>query len=249
MTLMNTRQVPYVLVHGGGHGAWCWERLQRYLRRPNLAVDLPGRENKPGDLAALGIDDFARSVVADIDAAGYERVVLVGHSIAGATLPAEINMLGDRVVHAVFVSCATPKENDRIVDSIALPLRWFCVRAFRRGSRRLVFPRRLTQYLFCNEMDSETRDLVLNRITPDAMGVTLERVTRAGHFSSVPRTYIKLTRDRTIRPRRQDKMIRNLGGAQVLELDGGHDAMLSHPRELAELIDRAVWGPAHAEPA
>lgn len=246
---MSNPEVPYVLVHGGGHGAWCWERLQPYLSRPSLAVDLPGRESKPANLAALRIDDFARSVVADIDAAGYERVILVGHSIAGVTLPAAINMLSDRVVHAVFVSCAIPKENDSIVDSVAWPIRWFCVRAFRRGSRRLVFPRRLTSYLFCNGMDTETRNLVLDRITPDAMGVTLEPVTRAAHFSSVPRTYIKLTRDRTIRPSRQDRMIVNLGHARVLELDGGHDAMLSHPRELAELIDWAVRGPTGAQPA
>jgi hypothetical protein len=55
----------------------------------------------------------------------------------------------------------------------------------------------------------------------------------------VPRTYIKLLRDRTIRPAQQDRMIANLGDAHVLQLDAGHDAMLSQPAELAALIDLA----------
>ena len=33
--------LPLVLVHGGGHGAWCWEPTVAELTAPVLAVDLP----------------------------------------------------------------------------------------------------------------------------------------------------------------------------------------------------------------
>jgi pimeloyl-ACP methyl ester carboxylesterase len=228
--------IPYVLVHGGAHGAWCWERLQPHLDAVSLAVDLPGRVGKPSDLSSLLVADFARSVVEDIERQGYEEVVLVGHSIAGVTLPAVADLLGTRVRRMVFVSSAIPPEGGRIVDTLSPPLRWLCQLAVRRGNRAQVLPRRVASYCFCNDMDEETTRMVLERLTPEATGVLVERVTRRGPCSTVPRTYIKLLSDRTLGPKRQDAMIANLGGAEVLELDAGHDAMLSRPAALAELV-------------
>ena len=87
--------LPVVLVHGGGHGAWCWEPTIEHLASDVLAVDLPpksirggdGRFDRPPELLTLTVSDFAESVLADVDAAGYDRFVLVGHSMAGLTIP------------------------------------------------------------------------------------------------------------------------------------------------------------------
>ena len=61
-----------VLVHGGGLAGDSWELTIDELRRQApeltvLAVDLPGRRGKPGDLLNLTIADFVESVVADIE--------------------------------------------------------------------------------------------------------------------------------------------------------------------------------------
>jgi hypothetical protein len=39
----SSRPTGVVLVHGGYHGAWCWDRLLPWLDVPTLAVDLPSR--------------------------------------------------------------------------------------------------------------------------------------------------------------------------------------------------------------
>ena len=82
-----------VLVHGGGLAADSWELTINEIHRlaPDLtvlAVDLPGRRGKPGDLVTLTIADFVDSVVGDIEDAGLGEIVLVGHSLAGLTVPA-----------------------------------------------------------------------------------------------------------------------------------------------------------------
>jgi len=51
-----------VLVHGGAHAADCWDPTVDEVHRrapdlPVLAVDLPGRAGKPGELAALSIGE------------------------------------------------------------------------------------------------------------------------------------------------------------------------------------------------
>jgi pimeloyl-ACP methyl ester carboxylesterase len=57
------------------------------------------------DLDDVTIEVAADSVLDDINAAGLDHVVLVGHSLAGVSLPVIAGRLGDRVAHLVFVSC------------------------------------------------------------------------------------------------------------------------------------------------
>ena len=57
-----------VLVHGGGFAADCWEPTVDVIRSVEpelkvLAVDLPGRRRKPGDLTTACIDGWVNSVV------------------------------------------------------------------------------------------------------------------------------------------------------------------------------------------
>ena len=61
----------FVLVHGAGFGANCWDRLLPHLDRPAIAVDLPGRGSRAGiDLASVRLDDCARAILDDVAAAG-----------------------------------------------------------------------------------------------------------------------------------------------------------------------------------
>ncbi|HEX4015261.1 MAG TPA: alpha/beta fold hydrolase, partial [Frankiaceae bacterium] len=62
---------PVVLVHGGMHGAWCWDPVRPYLVTPSIAVDLPGRGSRPADLAAVSLDDSVAAVLEDADRAGF----------------------------------------------------------------------------------------------------------------------------------------------------------------------------------
>ncbi|MDT5174869.1 MAG: hypothetical protein QOG37_2120, partial [Mycobacterium sp.] len=88
-----------VLVHGGEHAADCWALVVAELRCQEtelrtLAVDLPGRGGTPGDLAAATIDEWVNSVVADIEREGLGEIVIVGHSMAGVTVPGVVAKLG-----------------------------------------------------------------------------------------------------------------------------------------------------------
>jgi pimeloyl-ACP methyl ester carboxylesterase len=97
-----------VLIHGGGHAADCWDLTNAELRctAPKLrvlAVDLPGRRAKPGDLRRATIRDWADSVVTDIDQAGLDKVVVAGHSMAGLVMPGVVTKLGaTRVREVIF---------------------------------------------------------------------------------------------------------------------------------------------------
>ena len=242
----------FVLVHGGEHGAWCWERLIPYLDWPALAVDLPGRGDTPGDRIQLGIADFVASAAAQVADAGLGAVVLVAHSMAGLTAPGLAAALGGRVKHLVFVAAVVPRQGHSLVDEFPFPLGPFLGARFRRQIRRgrdqFLLPAWLARRKFCSDMTAEQTAFVMSQRCFDAPRMLLEQADRASMPSAVARTWVKLMDDRAVPPRLQDRMIANLGGAAVVPLAGGHDAMVSRPRALAEILNAVATASFGAPP-
>ena len=53
----------FVLVHGGGHGGWCWQRLARELRADLPIVARARDAAHAGELYALGVTDAVPETV------------------------------------------------------------------------------------------------------------------------------------------------------------------------------------------
>ncbi len=51
-------------------------------------------------------------------AAGFDEAVLIGHSLAGCSMPAMLDLLGHRVVHLVFVACTVPEDGLSAIDTL-----------------------------------------------------------------------------------------------------------------------------------
>jgi len=108
--------MPFVLVHGGGFDRRCWSPLIPLLDREVYAVDLPGRGATAGDLASVTIADFADSVADEIVDRDLHDVVLVGHSLAGITLPGVAERVEHRLRSLVFLSCSIPAPGTSVLD-------------------------------------------------------------------------------------------------------------------------------------
>jgi pimeloyl-ACP methyl ester carboxylesterase len=128
-----------VLVHGGAHAGDCWDLTVDEIHRqaPDLdvlAVDLPGRRGKPGDLRTLTVGECVDSVVADIEDAGFDDIVIVAHSMGGLTVPGVVTKLGAQRVHEMILATAfVPPEGSAIVDTLTGPLAWFARRGAKNG--------------------------------------------------------------------------------------------------------------------
>ena len=232
-----------VLVHGAAHTSACWAPTVAELARqaPDVAVtavDLPGRGATPGDLRTATLDDYADAVVDRIDAAGIDEVALVAHSMSGLLVPGVVTRLGRRrVARLVFVAALVPPDGSALVDMLRGPVRWQVARAYRKATPRPPPPPLLARWLFCNGMTAAQREVVLAGLCEESTVIPGQTVTHSPLLASVPTTWILTRRDRMVRPRQQRASIANLAGVdQVVELDAGHDIMVSHPAALASIL-------------
>ena len=237
--------MPYVLVHGGGFGASCWDPLVPLLDGPVVAVDLPGRGRRPADLPTVTLDDFAAAVVEDLEAADLHDVVLVGHSLGGVTLPRVMARIPERLRHIVFVSCCVPPPGGTVADALSGLSPTAAEVAARLGDDLMGDDGHLHEdfaaAMFCNDMDEALTRQTLDRLTSEAPGVLAEPTDLSGLQQPVPRTYVRLLRDAAIELEAQDRMIATLREAAavevtVVDLDTAHMGMLSAPDRLAAIL-------------
>jgi pimeloyl-ACP methyl ester carboxylesterase len=229
-------------VHGAVHAADCWDLTVDEIRRlaPDLnvlAIDLPGRRSRPGDLRTLAIADWVESVVADIEAAGLDDIVIVGHSMAGITVPGVATQLGpSRIREMVFACAFVPPEGTAVADTLAGPLAGLTRRGAKRGTPGPLNPL-IARLVFFNGMSRAQRQFIERRLCAESARIPAENVSRRGMPDDIPRTWILTERDRALSPKSQRRSIEALGGVQtVIPIDTCHDLMVSEPRRLAEIL-------------
>ena len=235
----------YVLVHGAWQGAWGWESLGKILEERGhhiLAVDLPGHgERIQADLSKIRLQDYVETVVGEIEGHDLYNVTLVGHSLGGITVPYVAERISQRIKRLAFISCMLPDEGRsalEMLEPLDRSLYKLIVGLTAARRRGVSIPAFLARRKFCNDMDRETTRWLLKKLVPEPVGPLEEPISRRSLPADIPGTYIVLTEDRALQPAKQRRMLRNLGEPEVVELAAGHNAMLTKPGELAEILLR-----------
>ena len=234
-----------VLIHGGGYGANCWDRLLPLLSGDVLAVDLPGRGSRSDiPLRDVTLASCAESVRDDILGLDLTDVVLVGHSLAGVTVPRVVDLLPDRIRHIVLVSAVVPPHGTRVLDGIDPDIRVAVEAAIAGGVYSQT--REAASAMLCNDLDDEQSTWALERIVDDAAALLSEPVDLSGFERGVPVTYVRSDLDRTYPPELQARA-QALTGATPVHIASGHMVMISQAVRLAQLLNE-LDVPASVEP-
>jgi pimeloyl-ACP methyl ester carboxylesterase len=224
-----------VLVHGGFHGAWCWDEVRPRLAAPSHAVDLPGRGSRPAAGRRVTVADCVDAVLEDADAAGFERFALVGHSMGGLTITETANRAPDRVARLVYVAALALAPGQTIFGLFvgdAAP-------AVEDPTGVQMPPDEATvRAMFAEDVPVDAFRDHYHRLVPEPIGLFVETVS--GYDSGVPATYVRCTRDATVDGPRVDEMLGHLRPDEVVDLDADHDVMLSQPALLADHLNRIV---------
>lgn len=231
----------YVLVHGGGHGGWCYQRVARLLRAKGHDVHTPTltglgeREHLLGpdiDLS-LQIDDIVKVLFFE----DLRDVILVGHSYGGMIITGVADRATDRVGHLVYLDAATPKNGESLAD-IAGPL-MFAARQRARvvnGVELVLFPGEDPLNFFGVKEPAQI-EWMKPRLTPHPWKC-FEQKLHLGNEAAmrrIPQTHIACTS--TLAHRNVDEL-RAAADGRLWDIDTGHDLMITEPEAVAEMLLR-----------
>ena len=110
----------FVLVHGGGHGGWCYQRVARLLQAEGHVVYAPSltglgeRSHLRGP--GIDLDTHITDVTALLHYEDLHDVVLVGHSYGGMVITGAADRAVDRVGAVVYLDAANPRNGQSLVD-------------------------------------------------------------------------------------------------------------------------------------
>jgi len=247
----------FVLVHGGFHGAWCWDRLIPELTARGheaVAIDLPGA----GARVDEDVEDLRMRAAAIVEVM-QPGDVLVGHSGGGYDISVAADLAPERVGHLVYLAAGLPLEGEtimaatggaasndpasgrptavRLMDDDTGMLRY--IRAEVDG-RLHWFDRNGALDFFYHDCDEALVDWAYAQLTPASAHFSLQ-VTRLPAFwaAQLPRSYIRCTQDRA-KPRWMSEQVIDRLGVRPLEIEASHSPFLSCPALLAERLMEAT---------
>jgi pimeloyl-ACP methyl ester carboxylesterase len=230
----------FVLVHGGWHGGWCWERLSSYLRAAGHATATPtltGLAERAHLLSpAVGLDTHIRDIVNVLADDDLRDVRLVGHSYAGMVISGVAEEVPERLVHLVYLDAFVPADGQALFD-ILLPARraLYQEQARVHGDGWRVPPPPAHALGVTVEADAAW---LAARLTPHPLRAFEQPVRLANpRAAALPRTFIWCTEGVTTPSFAGFAERARVGaGWRCRELAAGHDAMVTVPQALAELL-------------
>lgn len=101
--------VPIVLVHGLGYARWGWEPVADRLAEGRRVILLDNRGIGDSDVPAgpYSSEQMARDVLAVVDAAGLDRIHLVGASLGGMVAQ-QVALARPALIDRLVLVCTTP---------------------------------------------------------------------------------------------------------------------------------------------
>ncbi len=219
-----------------------------YLAADTLAVDLPGRADRPADLATLSVEDEVASVVTDIESsAGDGPITLVAHSSGGLVVPGVVSALAGLVSSVLLNAALVPAEGGCGIDCMKERHRQGLVMALaaaEEGGRTITLPgppedpEAFRRAYGGEPLDDDTLAFVVDpaRCVED----TVHHYFQPVHWSKVtgvPITYVLNERDRPVPPDTQELMARRLPmPVEVIRVDSGHLLPVTSPAAFAEIL-------------
>ncbi len=230
----------FVLVHGGGHGGWCYQRLARILRTEGHEVYCPtltGLGERSHLLsAAINLETHIEDVVPLLFQEDLHDVYLAGHSYGGMVITGVADRALERIGHLVFLDASHPQNNESLAD-VAPGMMEYAYRHIkvRDGIELMELPEdeAIPSYGLTDPADMAWAK---PRLKPHPWPCFIQklRLTREAEVRKLPRTSINCTPTLKIRP--PELLHRTLEADHVFEIDTGHDLMITEPRAVADML-------------
>lgn len=227
----------FVLVHGGGHGGWCYQPVAKLLRAKGHEVYAPSltgladREHlmSPG----IDLDMQITDIVKLLQYEDLKDVILVGHSYGGMVITGVADRATDRVGHIVYLDAAMPQNGQSLVD-VAGPM----MEAARAGGRvvngveLVLFPGNDPMGYF-GVTDPAQIEWMKPKLTPHPWKCFEQKLVLSNEAAmrKIPVSVLACSFYLTDEVR---AAFRAMSEGRFWEINTGHDLMITEPQKVAD---------------
>ncbi len=230
----------FVLVHGAWHGGWCWERVAGPLRARGHRVTTPTQTGL-GERSHLMSPDidlalFTEDIVNHILFEDLHAIVLVGHSFAGNTISGVADQMPERISRLIYLDALVPVSGRSPFDELPVEVVAHRIRLAEESSDGLsVPPPPAAAFGVTDPADAAWLE---RRLTPHPLRCfSSAQEFRSAPGNGLPAEYI-LCNDPVYGPLEGARRRARDLGWNLREIATGHDAMVTAPAALAEMLDR-----------
>jgi pimeloyl-ACP methyl ester carboxylesterase len=218
-----------VLVHGAFADGSSWSKVIPLLLAKGYRVTS----------VAIPLTSFAEDVAATKRAIGAQEgpVVLVGHSYGGVVITEAGN--DPKVAALVYAAAFAPDANQSIGDiskNFPKPPGLDALRPLPDGY--LLLTENGIEEDFAQDASKEDKALLV-AVQPQTAAAIFDAKPKSAAWKSRPSRYIVASKDRMIAPEQEAAMAQGIG-ATTSRLPSSHAVMVSHPKEVANVIVEAA---------
>ena len=230
----------FVLVHGGGHGGWCYQKVARLLQAKGHVVyapSLPGMgEHSHMIHAGIDLDAHIDDVVGLLFSEDLRDAILVGHSYGGMVITGVADRASDRVGHRVYLDAAYPSNGESLHEHAFASIDQTRQALYVVDGVELVMKPEPFYAGFFGIHDPVLADWTNARLTPQPWKCFAQKLVLRGEAAmrAIPESHLICTE--TIPGRDMPKLKANSQG-RVWDIDTGHDLMLTEPQWVADRLE------------
>jgi len=233
----------YILVHGAWGGAWEFKQVAEQLSADGskvITLDLPGHGRNPAPISEVTMENYVQTVISAVHQAD-EPVILVGHSLAGAVISEVAEQFPTKIGGLIYVAAMLLKTGDTPLEIMQSDENGQLLpnAIFSEDQTSATLTAETVRDVLLHDVEDKERvealipNFLMTQSTHPFMAVTQLSEER---FGTVPKYYIRASKDKVLTPTLQDQMITNWPVEQVHTLDSGHFPLTSIPAQLVDVI-------------
>ncbi len=220
--------MQYILVHGLGHGGWCWERTEAELAARGHQAIAP-------DLPLTSLADDADSVATLID--GHPGAVVVGHSYGGLVISQATARSESEPSALIYLAAAMIAPGEDYVGIMARHDTELSANLTERDGEWITVPPDRAARAFYNTCTPQDRNWAIDRLRPTHAACLIPDEPLATPWQSIPSLYIVCAKDQAM-PAGGQRALAGKASA-IAELDTDHSPFLSANGALCDLLETA----------
>ncbi len=234
------RYPTYVLVHGAwaDESAWGFVRNQLATKANVVVVNLPahGADNTYG--VGVGLSDYVKTVSAAINAQ-QGKVVLVGHSMAGAVISQVAENLPNKIDKLIYVSAYLPKNGENVsgITNKFLNNKPIEVFEFNKDYTLVGIKKDALANVVCADCPDYMKEVLVKYHRAEPVKGLNDNVTLGAKFAAIPKFYISTKNDYAVPYALQQQMIKDNGTVRkVYEMATSHLPFVAQPQEFLKIL-------------